>query len=673
MCGFAGYLGPLPAQPDIELQRMGHAIAHRGPDSSGHWFDAEAAIALTHRRLAIIDLSESGHQPMVSTSGRYVICFNGEIYNHWELRESLNSQHPNLGWRGTSDTETLLASIELLGIEQAVKSWVGMFAFVLWDRQTRRLTLGRDRFGEKPLYYGWHGRRFLFASELKALLVSDGFSPEIDREALALYFRHHCVPAPWSIFRGISKLEPGTLATLSAGEHKPVLSSYWSAVEVAREQSQKPFSGTLDEATNEVQALLTRAVRGQCVADVSVGAFLSGGIDSSTVVALMQHTTTSRPRTFCVGFGETGFNEAGYAHAVADHLQTDHTELYLDGAHARDLMPELPGVFDEPFADSSQLPTLVVSRLAREHVTVSLSGDGGDELFGGYARHSAAARVIAIRRRAGRLGQWAARQVQRSSMFDHGPTGYVCVKGYSNSTSSHLHSISRALELLAQPSDAAAYRDMVSFWKPPAHPLGPVTEPTGKFLDPGNWLEGAHGQGSQEAVQMLDVLTFMPDDILTKVDRAAMSASLESRIPLLDHRLAEFVWSLPVEYRANAAHPKQVLFDIACRFVPRALIDRPKMGFGIPLGVWLKGPLRPWAESLLDPHRLGSQGLLDSAQIARLWRAFLEGNNMLADHVWGVLVFQAWYDGLLRQQSESFSFRGVKSAPEPVVQSPRHR
>lgn len=651
MCGFAGYLGALPAAPECELQRMGRAIAFRGPDSSGHWYDAEGGIALTHRRLAVLDLSESGHQPMTSVSDRYVICFNGEIYNHVALREALNSQYPNLSWRGTSDTETLLMSIELHGVEQAVKSWVGMFAFALWDKQARRLTLGRDRFGEKPLYYGWHNGRFLFGSELKALRASDDFSPQIDREALALYFRHHCVPAPWSIFRGISKLQPGMLATLSSGEQQPVLSCYWSAADVARAQSQKPFEGTLTEATDEVQTRLTQAVQGQCVADVSVGAFLSGGIDSSTVVALMQHTTTSKPRTFCVGFGEPGFNEAGYARAVAEHLQTDHTELYLEGSDARDLVPDLPGIFDEPFADSSQLPTLVVSRLAREHVTVSLSGDGGDELFGGYTRHAAAARVIDVRRRAGRLGRWGARQLLRSPLFDHGPTGYVCVKGYANSTASRLHSVSRALELLSQPSDAAAYRDMVSFWKPPACPLGAVTEPAGRFLDPDNWVEGAHGKGAQEAVQMLDVLTFLPDDILTKVDRAAMSASLESRIPMLDHRLAEFVWSLPVQYRANAAHPKQVLFDIACRFLPRELIDRPKMGFGIPLGAWLKGPLRPWADSLLEPHRLRSQGLLEPDQIATLWQAFLDGNDMLAGHVWGVLVFQSWYEGLLAEPS----------------------
>lgn len=629
---------------------MGQAIRDRGPDSDGIWSDAAAGYGVVHQRLSIVDISDTGHQPMVSASGRYVISFNGEIYNHRAIRQSLDRSAAEVGWRGTSDTETLLASVEQLGLDKAIDQWVGMFAFALWDRHTRTLTLGRDRFGEKPLYYGWHKGRFLFASELKALIASDGFCPRLDLDALTLYFRHHYVPAPYSIFQGVQKLQPGTLATLHYGATEPAIRTYWSAVGTAQLQSAQQFTGGMLEATDRVQSLLTRSVAAQAVADVPVGAFLSGGIDSTTVVALMQQAAHGRVKTFSVGFGEAAFNEAEYASAVARHLATDHTELYLDGAQARELIPDLPWFYDEPFADPSQLPTYVVSRLAREQVTVSLSGDGGDELFGGYTRYRQAAKVIRVRHSISSWGQSAARLLLQSPMFTQGPTGNVQPAWTPGALRGHLAPGCRAMELMAQQSDAKAYRDMLSFWKLPMNPVRGGSEPGTGYLAASNWLSS---HTVSEAVQMLDVLNYLPDDILVKVDRAAMRVSLESRIPMLDHRLAEFVWSLPPDLCATAAQPKQILIDIASRFVPRSLIDRPKMGFGIPLADWLRGPLRDWAESLLDPREIEAQGYLDAGIVSQAWQSFLSGNNVSGNHIWSVLVFQAWHNELLSTHSLS--------------------
>ena len=640
MCGIAGSLGiHLDRDPEAELHRMGAAIVHRGPDSGGVWLDRDAAVGLVHRRLAVVDLSPTGAQPMQSASGRYVCVFNGEIYNHLEIRRQLEASLGSSHWRGSSDTETLLASIESFGLEQAVRGWVGMFALALWDRQTRTLALVRDRFGEKPLYFGHSGSRFFFGSELKAIRAHSAFSPRIDREALALFFRHNYIPQPHSIFQGIAKLAPGSIAWVQPDSKNVRILAYWSAVEVARSRGRQPFKGSYDEAVTEVRQRLITAVREQTVADVPVGAFLSGGIDSSTVVALMQANSSRRVQTFTIGFGDDRFNEADHAKAVAAHLQTDHTELYLSGEQARELIPQLPRIYDEPFADVSQLPTCFVSQLARRRVTVSLSGDGADELFGGYGRFARAAQLIPWHQRLGVRGRRLVKSLIDSTLFVTGPTGELRLAGGPAGLQSRIRPVGRLAELLSQPDAPALYRSLLSYWKPPRNPVRHVTEPPTEFMEYANWL--ADGS-AQEAVQMLDVITFLPDLVLAKVDRAAMRYSLETRVPMLDHRLAEFVWSLPVQYRANRHAPKRILKDILAPLVPPRLTDRPKMGFSVPIGDWLRGPLRDWAESLLDARLIERQGLLHAEPIRQAWQELLDRRADVGEHLWGVLTFQAW-------------------------------
>lgn len=648
MCGLAGFLSwsRFPAAAAEIATRMAGALAHRGPDGAGVWTDETAGVALAHRRLAVLDLTPAGHQPMQSACGRYVLIFNGEIYNHLELRHALSlaERLPAGGWRGHADTETLLQAFVAWGVEDTLRRCVGMFAFALWDRAARSLTLARDRLGEKPLYYGWQGQVFLFGSELKALKSSPAFCPEIDRDVLALYLRHNCIPAPYSIWRGIHKLAPGTLLTLRQGEVDTQPTPYWSLHDVAERGMREPFAGTDEDARENLEAVLQRSVAAQMLADVPLGAFLSGGVDSSLVLALMQAQSSQPVRSFTIGFQESAYNEAEHARAVAAHLGSEHTEWVVTPDQCIALIPRLPALYDEPFADSSQIPTFLVSELARQHVTVSLSGDGGDELFGGYNRYVWATRVWR------RIG-WAPRPLRAALagvltlfppaawniLFDR--LGRFLPSGwrYAN-PGDKLHKLA---EILAVRSPEEIYLGLVSHWKNPsdlvigAHRL--VTESSELTRVP-------RLADFESRMMYLDQITYLPDDILTKVDRAAMGVSLETRVPLLDHRVVEFAWSLPLSMKIRDGQGKWLLRQVLYRHVPQALIERPKMGFGIPLDVWLRGPLKDWAESLLDANRLGSEGIFDPAPIRRKWHEHLSGRRNWSYHLWDVLMFQAWLE-----------------------------
>ncbi|MDO9271443.1 MAG: asparagine synthase (glutamine-hydrolyzing) [Rugosibacter sp.] len=643
MCGLTGFFSPANLAADAaEIARhMSEAIIHRGPDDSGVWVDAVAGIALAHRRLSILDLSPAGHQPMASNGGRYVIVFNGEIYNHLELREALTG----MAWRGHSDTETLLAAFEAWGIEATLKKCVGMFALALWDRETRSLTLARDRMGEKPLYYGWQGDVFLFGSELKALRAHPAFRGEIDRDALALYLRHNYVPAPYSIYRGIAKLPPGSWLTLSADA--PVAASpeptfYWRARDAAQADVRHDLND--ETAASELDTLLRRAVGGQMVADVPLGAFLSGGIDSSIVVALMQAQSERPVQTFTIGFHEAGYNEADHAHAVAAHLGTEHTELYVTAEQAMAVIPRLPALYDEPFADSSQIPTLLVSELAHRHVTVSLSGDGGDELFGGYNRYMWASRIWRS------LG-WAPRPLRAAlagvlttlppaawnGVFA-GLSAFLPKRWRYANPGDKLHKLAG---ILAVRSPEEIYLALVSHWQQPANVVIGAKEPATVLTDARQW---ADVPDFASRMMYLDQMTYLPDDILTKVDRAAMGVSLETRVPLIDHRVVEFAWQLPLSMKIRGGQTKWLLRQVLYRYVPRELIERPKMGFGVPLDAWLRGPLRDWAEALLNESRLRQEGYFHPELIRQKWAEHLSGQRNWSYHLWDVLMFQAWLE-----------------------------
>lgn len=636
MCGFAGVFGRPSSAGN--LRSMGLAIASRGPDDSGVWIDPEASLGLVHRRLSIMDLSPAGHQPMASACERYVIAFNGEIYNHSELRQSLGHS----SWRGHSDTETLLAAIANWGIEATLKQCVGMFAFALWDRKTRRLTLARDRLGEKPLYYGWQGDVFLFGSELKALKAHPAFRAEIDRDALTLFLRHNAIPAPYSIYEGIHKLPPGTFLQLHAEQRDARPVPYWSAKMAAEAGQRNRFQGSDVEAVAELERLLGKAVNGQMVADVPLGAFLSGGIDSTSVVALMQSQSIRPVKTFTIGFHEEDYNEADQAHTVARHLGTEHTELYVTPQDAMDVIPSLPTIYDEPFADSSQIPTYLVSRLARQHVTVSLSGDGGDELFGGYNRYFWARNLWR------KLG-WMPRPLRAAvaGVLTTVPPAswntafqklerWLPAKLRYATPGDKLH---KAAEILAVRSPEEIYLGLVSHWKNPAQLVLGSHEPLTLLTDSSCQ---ANLPDFEHRMMYLDTVTYLPDDILTKVDRAAMSVSLETRVPLLDHRLVEYAWTLPLDMKIRHGQGKWLLRQVLYRHVPQSLMERPKMGFGVPIDQWLRGPLKPWAAALIEPARLRREGIFDPASIQRKWLEHQAGARNWSYYLWDILMFQAW-------------------------------
>jgi asparagine synthase (glutamine-hydrolysing) len=647
MCGLTGYwktAGESASAMEAIVVGMASRISHRGPDDQGVWVDADAGITLAHRRLSILDLSPQGHQPMVSRCGRYVIAFNGEVYNFAGIKAELEQSVGAQAWRGHSDTEVMLSTIAAWGLEAALGKFVGMFAFALWDRETRVLSLARDRMGEKPLYYGWQGETFLFGSELKALKAHPAFRAEIDREALALFLRHNAIPAPHSIYRGIHKLPPGTLLQIQAGLKEARPRVYWSIRSVAEDGQRNPFSGSDAEATAELKRLFSHAVGEQMVADVPLGAFLSGGVDSSAVVALMQAQSVRPVRTFTIGFHEAGYNEAEHAHAVAAHLGTEHTELYVTAEQAMAVIPRLPLLYDEPFADSSQIPTFLVSELARGHVAVSLSGDGGDELFGGYNRYFWA---VNIWKRVG----WAPlplRAAMAGVLTTFPPAVWnSAFKGLARFLPAGLRyanpgdKLHKLAEILAVRSPEEIYLGLVSHWKRPEDVVRGAHEPATILTDPKLW---ADLPDFESRMMYLDQMTYLPDDILTKVDRAAMGVSLEARVPMLDHRVVEFAWSLPLSMKIRHGQGKWLLRQLLYQYVPSSLIERPKMGFGVPVDIWLRGPLKDWAETLLDENRLRRDGYFNPVPIREKWAEHLAGRRNWSYYLWDVLMFQAWLE-----------------------------
>ncbi len=641
MCGITGFYNLNASQKQDEiyniLHQMTYAIIHRGPDDSGHWCNAESGIALGFRRLAILDLSPTGHQPMQSANERYIIAFNGEIYNYETIRQELLK----LGYlfKGTSDTEVMLAAISEWGLEAATRKFNGMFAFALWDKQTCTLSLVRDRLGIKPLYYGWLKDTFVFGSELKTFKAHPKFQQNIDRNALTLFLRHNYIPAPLSIYEGIFKLLPGHTLTILPGKKaaSPKPKPYWSVRETVENGLAQPFSGTEIEAIEALDQLLTNSIGLRMIADVPLGAFLSGGIDSSTIVALMQKQSTRPVRTFTIGFHESGFNEAEHAQAVAKHIGTEHTELYVTSEEARAVIPRLPTLYDEPFADSSQIPTFLISQLARQHVTVSLSGDGGDELFGGYNRYFWGVNlwnwigwVPLSCRRTMAQGLRILSPEQWSKLLK--PTHYA-------NPGDKIHKIS---EILHTPLGEALYLDLVSHWKNPAKIVINGNEPLTAVTDPSKW---AKTTTFPDRMMSVDMLTYLPDDILVKVDRASMGTSLEARAPFLDdHEVVEFAWSLPLEMKIRAGQGKWILRQVLYKYVPKELIERPKMGFGVPIDSWLRGPLRQWAEDLLSEGRLRREGFFHPEPIREKWSEHLSGKRNWQYYLWDILMFQAWLD-----------------------------
>ncbi|WP_368655538.1 asparagine synthase (glutamine-hydrolyzing) [Castellaniella ginsengisoli] len=625
MCGFAGFFAPsrFAADDSTEiLRKQSLAIKHRGPDSDGVWCDDVTGFGVAHRRLSISDLSLAGHQPMVSQCGRYILAFNGEIYNHGELRSRLEQEGQGDAWRGHSDTEALLTCLARWGLERTLQACVGMFAFALWDRQSRTLALARDRMGEKPLYWGWQGQTLLFGSELKALRAHPDFQGKIDRDALTLLLRYNYIPAPHSIYCGIRKLRAGHYVVIGEGDRDAMPRPYWDYRDAVRAGLEIPFAGTDAQAIDELEARLMTSIQGQRVADVPLGAFLSGGIDSSLVVSLMQRQASQRVNTYAIGFQDKAFDEAVHARAVADHLGTDHAELYVTEQDALAVVPELPRIYCEPFADSSQIPTFLVSRMARQHVTVALSGDGGDELFGGYTPYQFMPRLWRwLRMVPAPLRQGVA------SMLAPLPVP---------------QRIEKLLAILGAANREDLYLRVRSHWMGTESVVLGANEPDSLLRNPDAWR---FVESFEAWMMSLDACGYMPDDILVKVDRAAMANSLETRVPLLDHRVVEFAARLPLSMKIRNGQGKWVLRQLLHRYVPQSLVDRPKAGFAVPLGSWLRGPLREWAEDLLRGSRLREEGYFDAEIIQEVWREHLGGRVDRSSRLWGILMFQAWLSG----------------------------
>lgn len=641
MCGIAGVYHADPSVPrDTRMawaRAMTTAIAHRGPDADGLWADDESGLVLGHRRLSIIDLSPDGAQPMLSASGRYVIVFNGEIYNFLALRRTL--QDEGAVFRGRSDTEVMLAAFDLWGVGRTLQKINGMFAFALWDRQYRRLHLVRDRLGKKPLYVGWAGQSLVFGSELKALSAHPHFDRVINRDVAALYMRFGNVPAPHSIFKNVWQLLPGTAMTLdctalTVGEDLlRHAAPYWSMDRVVADSREHPLPPQSDGAlVDQFESLLLDCVRDRMISDVPIGAFLSGGIDSSAVVALMQSSAATPVKTFSIGFTEHGYNEANDARAVAEHLGTDHHEMIVTAADALDVIPRLPFMYDEPFADSSQIPTFLVSKFARDHVTVALSGDGGDEMLGGYTRHQALPKLWS---RYGGLPSGMRRMMAGAIHALPVERWNRLARGYPQ-FGDRLYKIA---DILPCDSIESAYIRVMSAWNDPslvvpgASPLPiPLTDPSMQVA----------GLGFAERMMFGDALSYLPNDILVKVDRASMAVGLEARAPLLDRRVFEYCWRLGLNDRIRKGQGKWLLRQVLARHVPPALFDRPKQGFAVPIGDWLRGPLRDWAADLLDPSILAADAMLDPAPITTLWQDHCAGRGNHASRLWTVLMFQAW-------------------------------
>jgi asparagine synthase (glutamine-hydrolysing) len=649
MCGIAGFVETRGSRSSDALRelvgRMVDVLRHRGPDDQGTWVDARRGVALGHDRLSVIDLSDAGRQPMVSAGSRYVLSYNGEIYNHEALRDQLLAE--GYEFRGHSDTEVVLAVVERWGLAEALVRMNGMFAFALWDRDRAELHLARDRLGEKPLYYARMGDAFLFASELKALRAHPSFDPVIDRGALALYLRHNYVPGPHSIYAGVSKLIPGTFLTVRCEGNRPDHDEpkpYWSARDVVESGIAHPLEVADGEAVAQLDRLLRDAVALRMHADVPLGAFLSGGVDSSTVVALMQAQSLRRVKTFTIGFKDSAYDEAADAARVAAHLGTDHAELYVTPDDAMDLIPHLPVFYDEPFADSSQIPTFLVSQLARRDVTVSLSGDGGDELFAGYNRYSWCGPIWRKIRRFPRPVRALAAGALNSLSPDTWESVFRRASGLLPSRLNVRNpgsKVQKVASVLGARSLEGMYLDLVSHWKQPSAVVPGAVEAVSLVTD-----QAGRARVSDPIEQMmyLDLVTYLPDDILTKVDRASMAVSLEARVPMLDPEVVAFAWRLPLELKLRDGQGKWLLRQVLYRYLPSELVERPKMGFGLPIGRWMRGPLREWGEDLLDDGRLRREGFFDPAAIRRVWSDHLAGDRDRQDELWSVLMFQAWMD-----------------------------
>ncbi len=626
MCGIVGFIKTnyvFQNSLNNHLKPMAEAVQLRGPDSVGYFEDQTGCVFLAHRRLAIIDRSDAGAQPMHSISGRFVIVFNGEIYNHSMLRQELTKTCTVPKWRGRSDTETLLACFESFGIEETLKKTVGMFAIALWDTHKRLLTLARDRMGEKPLYWGWQGDTLLFGSELKALKAHPDFVGEIDRNALALFLRHNYIPAPHSIYKDIHKLAAGHYVSIPlearAADVQP--KAYWRMSDIVQSGQSHSFTGSDSQAVELLDAQLSESVGIQMLADVPLGAFLSGGVDSSTVVALMQKQTQQRVSTFAIGFDEPEYNEAEQAKAVAQHLGTDHTELYIGSQEALAVISKLPKIYCEPFADSSQIPTYLVSQMARQHVTVALSGDGGDELFGGYNPYRFLPQVWH------RLA-WvpAPARVLLQALLAPLPLPAKMAK---------------LREVMAARTPEELYRLVLSHWSCPQNVVLGAHEPATLLNTPDDWPKL---NSFEHWMMAMDAQTYMVDDVLTKVDRAAMFNSLETRVPFLDHRVVELAWNFPLHMKIRDGQGKWLLRQVLYKYVPKELIDRPKKGFSIPLASWLRGPLRDWAESLIDEKKLKKQNFFNHKIIQKNWLEHVNGSADHSTRLWSVLMFQAWLE-----------------------------
>lgn len=642
VCGIAGIWTRAPGRDlSKSVTEMLGALVHRGPDGSGVWSDPNNGLALGHRRLSIIDVSEAGAQPFVSPCGRYTLSYNGEIYNFEEIRRALQDDGLQWQWKGHSDTEVFLAAIYFWGIERTLEQISGMFAFALWDAKSQSLFLGRDRLGEKPLYYGMVEKDFLFASELRAFYKHPDWNGEIDRGSLSLLMRHNYVPAPHSIFEGVSKLPPGCFAILKGPSSVPELRAYWSAKSVVSEGHTIPFEGSPEAAVDKLEQVLMQAIEAQMVSDVPLGAFLSGGIDSSTVVSLMQSSSEMPVRTFSIGFDEKGYNEAEHARAVANHLGTDHTELYVSARDAMKVVPNIPSVYSEPFSDSSQIPTFLVCELARRSVTVSLSGDGGDELFSGYTRYGLSKQLwsrlsrmpFPLRKAIARLlFSMPEERIDRAASF-------IMRALPDRLRFAHPGQKARKLAgILTLDSPEAMYLRLVSHWQSPSEMVLGAQEHQTALTDPGN--QDVMPDLVRQ-MMFLDMVSYLPDDILTKVDRAAMAVSLETRVPMLDPKVVSFAASLPMSILRRDGQGKWPLRQLLYRHVPSTLVDRPKMGFGVPLGNWLRGGLREWADALLSKEKL-SHGYFDNELILHHWRAHLTEGTDHSYLLWDVLMFQAW-------------------------------